>query len=73
VLYGHGGAVWVKKDVFWNDLKNAPVVFDGTGGSAVLTTDNAKPDTEAKPLSGVWMDLDYGAYVSTAAAPPPGR
>ena len=53
VLYGHGGAKWVPKAVFWNDLKNCAVNFDGNGDLLTL-----KQDTNGNDISGVWVDLD---------------
>src|SRR5581483_3866942 len=39
VLYGHGGAHWVPKSAFWNDLKNCPVIFPGAGDDYTLKLD----------------------------------
>ena len=67
VLYGNGGAVWVKKDVFWSHLKDCPSGFTTAADDLTLKTDA----TTGKEISGVWIDLDYGATVNVSSGPPP--
>jgi prepilin-type N-terminal cleavage/methylation domain-containing protein len=72
VLYGHGGAVWVKKDVFWEHLKNCTVDFQARDNNPdMLTTNPTSGGVNAKEVSGVWVDLDFGAPVGIVNAPPP--
>ena len=72
VLYGHGGAVWVKKDVFWPHLKDCTVDFQVRDNNPdMLTTLPATGGLNAKEVSGVWVDLDFGAPVGIVAPPPP--
>ena len=74
VLYGHGGAMWVKKDVFWGHLKNCTPDFQVRDNNPdILTTNPTTGGVGAKDVSGVWVDLDYGTYFSNTVAPPPSR
>ncbi|HEY7088757.1 MAG TPA: prepilin-type N-terminal cleavage/methylation domain-containing protein [Tepidisphaeraceae bacterium] len=67
VLYGHGGAVWVQKDVFWNDLKNCDPVFTTAANDSILKIDAAT----GREVGGVWVDLDLGSPITGPSAPPP--
>jgi len=72
VLYGHGGAVWVPKSVFWNDLQNCTPDFQARDNNPdILKTEPTSGGPSAKEISGVWIDLDRGAAPSVAAPPPP--
>jgi hypothetical protein len=64
VLYGHGGAVWVRKDVFYNNLKYCQKTFDFTANDYVLKIDPTTKEPYGKELSGVWVDLDYQSDMS---------
>ena len=73
VLYGHGGATWVPKAVFWNDLKNCTADFQARDNNDDILKTIKQSDGKARPtdkeVSGVWVDLDNG-YASQPAAPP---
>jgi prepilin-type N-terminal cleavage/methylation domain-containing protein len=72
VLYGHGGAVWVRRDVFWEHLKNCTVDFQARDNNPdMLTTNPTSGGPSAKDVSGVWVDLDFGSPPPTVAPPPP--
>jgi prepilin-type N-terminal cleavage/methylation domain-containing protein len=72
VLYGHGGANWVQKDVFWPHLKDCTADFQlRNNEDDMLKTEPASGGPSARPVSGVWVDLDFGRPVGLVAAPPP--
>ena len=70
VLYGHGGAVWVQKGVFYNNLKYCQKTFDLTANDYILKIDPTSKEPNPKEISGVWVDLDYGSDMSVKAPPP---
>jgi prepilin-type N-terminal cleavage/methylation domain-containing protein len=74
VLYGHGGAVWVAKSVFWNDLKDCSSTFATQYNDNMLKTvkqaDGIIRPTD-KEVGGVWVDLDNGSAAPIVAPPPP--
>jgi prepilin-type N-terminal cleavage/methylation domain-containing protein len=69
VLYGHGGAVWVQKEVFYNDLQYCQKTFDVTANDYMLKIDPKSQEPYGKELSGVWVDLDYATDMSAKAPP----
>jgi prepilin-type N-terminal cleavage/methylation domain-containing protein len=71
VLYGHGGAIWVPKDVFYNDLRYCQKTFDVTANDYMLKIDPKVKEPYPKELAGVWVDLDYATDMSVKA--PTGR
>lgn len=66
VLYGHGGASWVTRDVYWNDLKMLNPVFQNTPSQNFVLG----LDTQNNEI-GVWADFDKGAYVKPYSGPAP--
>lgn len=62
VLYGHGGANWVGKSVFWNHLKDATHDFTANpnNNNLMLTIDPTSREPNGRDISGVWVDLDRG-------------
>jgi len=67
VLYSNGAAIWVRKDVFWNDLKYCQKTFDVGVNDYMLKLDPSTKEPYGKELSGLWVDLDYGADMSAKA------
>ena len=76
VLYGHGGASWVPKGVFWTDLQNCTSDFQARDNNNDILKTVKQGDGVARPsdpeVSGVWVDLDHG-YAPPGAAPVTGR
>jgi prepilin-type N-terminal cleavage/methylation domain-containing protein len=70
VLYSHGAAIWVNKGVFWNDLRPCDKTFDSAFNDYMLKIDPASKEPFTKDISGVWVDLDYGADMSAKAPAP---
>jgi prepilin-type N-terminal cleavage/methylation domain-containing protein len=66
VLYGHGGAEWVGKDVVWDNLQNCNPVFSGAFNDYQL-----KLDTAGNEVAGIWAALDKGAPAPAVAPLPP--
>ena len=67
VLYGHGGANWVLRPVFDDNLKQCGDVF-----APAFNDFQLKVDAKGEAIGGVWYDFDRGERMG-AAAPPPAK
>jgi prepilin-type N-terminal cleavage/methylation domain-containing protein len=66
VLYGHGGAMWVERPIFDDNLNKCLDVFSTSYNDYQLKVDGA-----GNAIAGVWYDLDRGERTRAAQAPPP--